>query len=216
MLDKFGISPLDDAMKVTAKDITDYFILLSDGADLTNLKAQKLVYYAYGLYLARYNKRLFQTPIEAWEYGPVVSDLYQQLKQYKDNPIPLSPSFDASKIDEEMKKFLKEVYLMYGDYTAERLCFLSHAKATPWDVVYHDGTNNNLINDSLMHVYFSELDLLLSQKKIDQIKAAKILSQDSSLAETMYILSHPEDAKNLNEAMKSSIADAVEIDWIND
>lgn len=54
---------------LSCRDVANYFLLLNYGNDLTNLKIQKLVYYAYGLHLARYNKRLFKEHIEAWDYG---------------------------------------------------------------------------------------------------------------------------------------------------
>jgi uncharacterized phage-associated protein len=203
-------------MKLTVRDVANYFILLSDGGDLTNLKAQKLVYYAYGLYLARYNKRLFEEPIEAWAYGPVVPDLYHNFKQYKEQPIPLPSSFNVNAIPEETRKFLQNVYVEYGEYKAKDLCDLSHIKHAPWDVVFNDDTKNYSINDSLLRVYFTELELLLAQKKISQKKAAEILAKDASLAETMYILSNPHNAKKLNDAINSSPDDAVEIDWKND
>lgn len=203
-------------MKITPNDIANYFILLSDGSDLTNLKIQKLIYYAYGIYLARHNKHLFKESIEAWQYGPVIPSLYHEFKQYKKQPVPLSKDFDANKFDDDLRKFLQEIYLKYGEYDAKELCELSHEHSTPWYVVYNDNTNDPLINDSLINVYFTELEKLLSQKTIDQIKAAKILAQDTSLVETMYVLSHPKDAQNLKDAMNTPPEEAVEIEWMHD
>lgn len=162
-----------------------------------------------------------------WELGlvtvsayqaPVVPELYRELKQYKDRPIPCPENFDATAKIGESKKFLEDIYIKYAEYSAEELSALTHIKATPCDVVYHDETKNNVINDHLLKTDFNELEaLLLSRKDIDQIKAAKILAKDSSLTETMYILSHPEDAKKLEEAMKRSTLDeTVKIDWKSD
>ena len=60
------------------KDIAQLFIQLGDGDDVTNLKVQKLVYYAQGFYLALNGKPLFNNDIKAWAHGPVVPELYQE------------------------------------------------------------------------------------------------------------------------------------------
>ena len=54
-----------------------------DAGDLiSNLKLQKLVYYAQGFHLALYDEPLFLEAIEAWTHGPVVPDLYRHYKKY--------------------------------------------------------------------------------------------------------------------------------------
>lgn len=203
-------------MKLRAIDIANYFVLLSDGGDITNLKAQKLVYFAYGHYLAKYNESLFEEAIEAWDYGPVIRDLYEVFKPYKARPLPLADSFDANIISEEIRKFLQNIYLSYGEYKAKDLCDLSHIRHSPWYVVYNDDSCNDLINDDLIHAYFSELQLISSQKITNHIEVAKLLSQDKSLAETMHILTNPLNAKKLSDALDASPDDSVEIDWKND
>jgi uncharacterized phage-associated protein len=52
-----------------------HFLKLSQpdiGDVISNLKLQKLLYYAQGFYLAIYGKALFEEDIVAWEHGPVV------------------------------------------------------------------------------------------------------------------------------------------------
>jgi uncharacterized phage-associated protein len=67
-----------------AQDVAEYFLTLVDdeaGDSLSNLKLQKLVYYAQGFHLALTEKPLFDEAIEAWEHGPVVPGLYHKLKR---------------------------------------------------------------------------------------------------------------------------------------
>jgi uncharacterized phage-associated protein len=59
---------------LTALDIARYFLHLCSideelGELMSNLKLQKLVYYAQGFYLAFYNESLFNDEIAAWQYG---------------------------------------------------------------------------------------------------------------------------------------------------
>lgn len=197
-------------------DVANYFLSLKDYSDLTNLKIQKMVYYAYGTYIALYEKPLFNEKIEAWDYGPVVPELYQALKQYKDRPIPVPETFSLNNIDDKTK-FLDEIYINYGTYSASELCNLTHMAFTPWSVVYHDNSTNYLINDQLLKVYFNELvEVTHSHKNIDQFQAAKVLSEDKALTETMYILSHPKNAQKLTEALEhSKRGETIEFDWKN-
>ncbi len=63
-----------------AIDISAYFIDYAYrgeeyGELISNLKLQKLLYYAQGFHLALYDKLLFSEDIEAWQHGPVVRDV---------------------------------------------------------------------------------------------------------------------------------------------
>ena len=121
-----------------ARDIADYFITLVDedtGEVFTNLKLQKLVYYAQGFHLALYDKPLFNERIEAWLHGPVVPELYQIYKGYKSQPVPVSEGFDVSQFTEEVKELLNEVNLVYGQYSAWRLRDMTHEEL-PWQESY--------------------------------------------------------------------------------
>ena len=64
---------------LTCYDIAKYFLAQADeeiGDLISNLKLQKLVYYAQGFYLALHDEALFPEDIEAWTHGPVVPVLY--------------------------------------------------------------------------------------------------------------------------------------------
>jgi len=67
----------------TCFDVANYFLKRQDpdaGDLMSNLKLQKLVYYAQGFHLAMENSPLFNEPIEAWEHGPVCVPLYHKYK----------------------------------------------------------------------------------------------------------------------------------------
>ena len=64
-------------------DIAKYFLYLdntNEGDGVSNLKLQKLVYYAQGYYSAIFDNPLFSNEISAWTHGPVISDLYHEYK----------------------------------------------------------------------------------------------------------------------------------------
>lgn len=66
--------------KYSALDIAEWFLYYNrsimeeyDAEYISNLKLQKLLYYAQGCYLALRDKSLFCDNILAWKHGPVVN-----------------------------------------------------------------------------------------------------------------------------------------------
>ena len=59
-------------------DVAAYILAKQDddsGDLISNLKLQKLAYYAQGFCLAMHGRPLFPEAIKAWKHGPVVSEL---------------------------------------------------------------------------------------------------------------------------------------------
>ena len=88
-----------DCGKYTAEQIASWFLLYNnlkveeEGADsITNLKLQKLLYYAQGCYLALENKPLFNDNIVAWKHGPVVECIYNKYSPYGSSGISIEES----------------------------------------------------------------------------------------------------------------------------
>ena len=85
-----------------ASDVAKYFLAqMSDdcGDTISNLKLQKLLYYAQGFHLALFVARLCPEASEAWAHGPVVADVYHQYKEYGSIPIP----------PEEVEQYMQKV-----------------------------------------------------------------------------------------------------------
>ena len=110
-------------------DIANYFLLISEreGQELlSNMKLQKLLYYAQGLHIALGKGPLFSSSIEAWTYGPVVPFIYHKYKKSGSSGISPDPEFNPAIIDEETKDFLDEINKVFGQFSAIRLMELSH------------------------------------------------------------------------------------------
>ena len=119
------------------KEIAEWFVQrasadVNKGGDyLTQLKLQKLLYYAQGFYMAFNNgERLFKEKIIHLSYGPVVESLISTLKPFSNNPI-LSLNINIPEIDEQTLAILNIVYKNLGQYSAYRLVELTHSE-TPW------------------------------------------------------------------------------------
>jgi uncharacterized phage-associated protein len=112
-----------------AKTLTT-FVHPEYGDFLSNLKIQKLLYYAQGFNLALNGVPLFEEKIVAWQYGPVVEEVYQELKNYN-GLIPQFDDQDDSYLTEIEIELLKEVYDVYGQFSATKLVEMTHNEM-PW------------------------------------------------------------------------------------
>jgi uncharacterized phage-associated protein len=142
---------------LTAREVADYFLTRVDeeaGDSLSNLKLQKLVYYAQGFHLANYGKPLFPEPIEAWEHGPVVPQLYHAFKQHGSAPIPPPGSFKLKRYSPKTVELLDEVYTVFGQFSAWKLRNMTHAEP-PWREAYE--AESKVISHDSMRRYFGSL-----------------------------------------------------------
>lgn len=140
----------------TVKDIAKYFLTLSDpkiGDLISNLKLQKLCYYAQGFHLAIYGTKIFPEKIEAWTHGPVIRELYQAYKKYGEGAIPAPERFDISIYDKQAQELLDEVYSVYGQYSAWKLRNMTHEEP-PWIEAKKSG---KAISNASMKEYFKTL-----------------------------------------------------------
>ncbi len=137
----------------TAKEVAKAFLKLSQpevGDVLTNLKIQKLVYYAQGFSLAINNRPLFKEDILAWAHGPVVRELYDLYKVNGASPIDV-PDEDV-KMSQEDLELISEVNKVYGQFSAWKLRDMTHQGA-PWKETSQGG----VIGLDSMERYFKTL-----------------------------------------------------------
>jgi uncharacterized phage-associated protein len=143
-------------LMLSAKDVAEYFVYLVDeesGDNITNLKVQKLLYYAQGFHLAmRRGERLFSESIVAWKHGPVVIPVYSQYKGLGWQPIPQPPGFEVDRFPPEVREILDAVHETYGQFTATKLESMTHAEP-PWQKT----RPNSVIAPELLVKYFTTL-----------------------------------------------------------
>ncbi|WP_222702345.1 Panacea domain-containing protein [[Haemophilus] ducreyi] len=100
-----------------------------NGDLISNLKIQKLVYYAQGFSLAINNKPLFSEKIQAWTHGPVTPELYNKYKQYGNGALPTTDlDIDFDKFSNEEKDLLNDINDVYGQFSAWKLSCLEIKK----------------------------------------------------------------------------------------
>ena len=143
----------------TANDVAMYFVCQADtdaGDVVTNLKVQKLLYYAQGASLALRGIPLFEEDFERWQHGPVVREIYHSLKEFRSSHIAIPTACaDAANLTGEERSLLSEIYNKFGQFSAWRLRDMTHAeeawKATSPNAVI----SKDLIRDSFQKHHLS-------------------------------------------------------------
>lgn len=140
-----------------ASTIAKWFLFYNDvqmnesDADLiSNLKLQKLLYYAQGCFLAIKGTPLFHEKILAWDHGPVVNEIYQKYKSNGARGIDYKGDYDNS-IDPDDETLLRQVYEIFGQYSAWGLRNKTHEES-PWK----DTPRNHEISNESIRDYFLE------------------------------------------------------------
>lgn len=127
--------------RYTIEDVVDYFL---SKESMTPKKLQRLLYYAYCWTLTLLNGsvdqihyKLFDDPIEAWMYGPVVPNIYYKYFRLSDPlQIPSRKNFDESVFPPEVLDVLNQVWEEYGWCSAELLDSFSRSE-DPWIKARH-------------------------------------------------------------------------------
>lgn len=151
---------------INAMDVANYVIYLAtqqivgdegEKEGITNLKLQKILYFIEAYSLSVKEKSIFPDSIKAWEYGPVVPEVYHVLKQHGSRPIFSEDDYVVN-LSEEDQKTIKSVWDSFSKYSASRLVDITH-RHTPWIAAY-DRSNNgesSEINRSEIAEYYRGL-----------------------------------------------------------
>ncbi len=134
------------------QDVAEYFLSLVNedvGEGITNMKMQKLLYYAQGYSLALFGMPLFNEAIEAWQYGPVVPELYHAYKQFGNTPLPQPHRETVNLFTQPEQELLNQIYYEYGQFSAWRLSDMTHQE-TPW----RSTPINGIISHEILKSYF--------------------------------------------------------------
>ncbi|MBZ0099971.1 MAG: DUF4065 domain-containing protein [Taibaiella sp.] len=137
------------------------------GKSLTPMQLVKLTYIAHGWSLALRKKDLFRNRIEAWQYGPVIPDLYHATKTYGRSPIPLGivGNIQDAQVSPDDLSFLRSVFDAYGHLDGISLSYITHRAGTPWTQVYRPGVMHIEIPDQLIERHYEQLARERSQQQ---------------------------------------------------
>lgn len=149
------------------REVAKYFIIRAyqDGrdTDMTNMKVQKLLYYAQSLHLTLFDEMLFDEEIQAWRYGPVCPPAYRFYSQFEGEQLPIPDISEIISISDEQKKLLEEVWDYFGIHHAYVLSSMTHLEF-PWKKA-RKGLSNNA--RSTEPIDLEEMKLLGEEKLLE-------------------------------------------------
>lgn len=109
---------------------------------LTNMKLQKLVYYAQLIMLRYRNHPIHCDNTHAWQYGPVCPTFYRKIKKFGSREFSLDDTQmaevfrDAKPLDNEAMEVVRLVWEKLKDASAYRLSELTHRPHSAWAITY--------------------------------------------------------------------------------
>ncbi len=166
-------------MSFDARAVANYFLDRADeeGAELDHMSLQKLVYIAHGWHLATRGEPLFDNPILAWPYGPVLPDVYSEFKHVglraiRSRAFTYQPTLDEVReydirdadltydAIQSSREVLDHVWQSYKDYSGSQLGELTNGEGSPWHEVTHDKKRADfrgltISNESIRRYYTS-------------------------------------------------------------
>jgi uncharacterized phage-associated protein len=130
----------------------------ADGKRLTNMQMQKLVYISHGYTLAMQKEPLLYQGVYAWQYGPVIPDLYEALKQYGAGYVeePIPELFEGVNPNSPEMDIIRSVWKAYGKFSGPKLSEITHRGQTPWSVVWKERPYG-LIHNELIAQHYEQL-----------------------------------------------------------
>lgn len=136
----------------TASRIAKYIVkeALKRKMPVTNLKLQKLLYFVQGVHLFMHEKVAFSDEIIAWQYGPVVKDVYYEYSIYGANdiiPIDKNEKIILSMRLKKLISFVLDDLLRYSDIA---LVKETKKEGSPWSQV----SLNEVIDEKDIYEYF--------------------------------------------------------------
>lgn len=145
----------------SAAAVANTFLELAkrDGKRLTNMQLQKLVYIAHGWMLGIVGQPLVKNTVEAWQWGPVIPDLYYPLKKYGsgvvDEPLPAKQTLDAEGVGALISA---AVWAGYGQLSALQLSAITHKEGTPWSQTRREFPGRHaVIKNELIAEHYQQL-----------------------------------------------------------
>jgi len=145
---------VDTAAKYSATIIANSILqrFMLNGKKITPMKLQKLMYIIFKEYYTEYRILLFNDPIEAWQYGPVVRSVYDEFKSFESDSIDKYAT-DAKGIayvvdeekDLELKEIMDKVIIKFYSKTGIELSELTHENTnSAWMKAYN--SKNEIMN----------------------------------------------------------------------
>ena len=125
-----------------AMELSTYIVskCIKEDCPISNLQLQKILYYIQKAFLDR-GDRAFSDNIEAWQFGPVVPNVYDHYCGYGAMPISFSSlKYDVAKEDKQLIDSIVESKRVLAPWD---LVEETHKKGGAWDKTYKNGSGSH-------------------------------------------------------------------------
>lgn len=144
MITTCNTKPIYDAI-----DVADYIVYKNIDELISTIKLVKLLYFIQAYYLVNEQRVCFRDPIEAWDFGPVIVEVWREYARYGSGTIPKGAVekrfalkredphsggrmfFNENLIKDEDKEIIDEVVAFFKPYSAVLMTDLTLNQA-PW------------------------------------------------------------------------------------
>lgn len=134
-----------DALEIAKYIISKCF---KEGVPVTNLRLQKLLYFIQLESYKVYGKQLFNNDIAAWQFGPVVPDVYYKYSVYAGMPILLQ--YDNLNLCNKVTNIVDDVIEKNKNIPIWKLVEITHKPDGPWDITINKFGLRSIINSDLI------------------------------------------------------------------
>ena len=132
--------------KYDALDVAEYILHYCENElqrPISNLRLQKILYYIQGVYLSNNHEPLFDNDIEAWDYGPVIPDVYYAYNCFIGNPIVGVEPQQVDLFEDDEIQVIQDVVNAKINGSVWDLVNQTH-KELPWINNFKKGYNNEI------------------------------------------------------------------------
>lgn len=131
------------------------------GWKISNLEAQKILYFAHMFHLAEEGEPLINETFEAWRYGPVAPKLYRRVKRFGSGPIRNVFYWEfGAKISSSEYRVLKNTYKVMSKISPIELVRITHWEKGAWRRKYKPNVPHIPIPNELILAEYNERDAI--------------------------------------------------------
>lgn len=120
---------------------------------INGMYLQKLLFIANGLHLAKTGRPLLTEPIEVWQYGPVVKNVFEEYKKYGNKEIRYTKRYNRfyNDIENEIFEFIISITCKLD---VMQLANWTYSVNSPWYIAKE--SNLKIIPNKVMEFYFKQ------------------------------------------------------------
>jgi len=132
-------------------------IAIDKSKPITQITLFKLLYFVNAAYLVIYGNRLVKEDFYAWKFGPVIPELYEITRKYRQKPID-QYIYKGNELDNDKNAIgcIQSIYNYFADFSPFSLVEITHAIGGAWSKVYYSQDSIGIIKDEDIKVEYRD------------------------------------------------------------